>query len=305
MRLARVLVGAAVLLAWTAAAGAKGPPAPVETMVVSTGAAPCGVVAARDGQVWVGVYGTGKVLSIDSRRGRVTTTIPVGRWACRVAVGPAAIWVTRDQAGKIVRISRGSGRRRQLNVGVGTFDVLLARGSAWVTSYEIGTVAQIDPVSARLTRVFRDGGHPAGIASCGGRIWVGHGRDVTWLSAIDASTHRITRVDTGERAPAWPRCVGGELWVTTADSVLRVDPRSGEIRARITLGGTPVEAAAGPDGLVWVTDKERSRVVRIDPATNAVVDSFPAGPGAYAMARAGDSVWITSFAGSDIRRYHG
>jgi DNA-binding beta-propeller fold protein YncE len=52
-----------------------------------------------------------------------------------------------------------------------------------------------------------------------------------------------------------------------------------------------------------VTDKERSVVVRIDPATNSVVDSFRAGPGAFAMARVGDSVWVTSFAGSDMHRF--
>jgi streptogramin lyase len=95
------------------------------------------------------------------------------------------------------------------------------------------------------------------------------------------------------------------VWVTTTDSVLRIDPASGSVRARTELGGTPVEAVAGPDGLVWVTDKERWQVTRIDPSTNRIVDSFPAGPGAYAMVRVGDSVWITSFAGSDVRRYGG
>jgi streptogramin lyase len=303
MRPARLLVAAPVLLVWTAIAGAKGPPAPVEAMVVSTEAGPCGVTAARDGQVWVAAYRTGKVISIDPRRGRVTTTVTVGRWACRIVIGPAAIWVTRDQAGEVVRISRGSGRRQRVNVGAGAFDILLARGSAWATSYEVGTVAQIEPATGRLTRVFRDSVYPAGLTSCGGHVWVGHGNKSTWLTAIDPSTHRVTRVDVGVRAPSWPRCVRGELWVTTLDSVLRVDPRTGAVRARITLGGTPVEALAGPDGLVWVTDKERSLVFRIDPMNNAVVDSFPAGPGAYAMARLGDSVWITSFAGSDVRRY--
>jgi streptogramin lyase len=91
--------------------------------------------------------------------------------------------------------------------------------------------------------------------------------------------------------------------VTATDSVLRIDPRTGAVAARIALGGTPVEAIAGPDGLVWVTDKERSVVIRVDPATNSVVDSFPAGPGAFAMARVGESVWVTSFAGSDLQCY--
>jgi hypothetical protein len=54
---------------------------------------------------------------------------------------------------------------------------------------------------------------------------------------------------------------------------------------------------------VWVTDKERSLVHRIDAKTAVVVDAFSAGPGAYALARSGDTMWVTSFAGSDVRSY--
>jgi streptogramin lyase len=54
---------------------------------------------------------------------------------------------------------------------------------------------------------------------------------------------------------------------------------------------------------IWVTNKERSLVHRIDPSSGHVIDAFPAGPGALAQARFGGSVWISSFAGSDVRRY--
>ena len=63
------------------------------------------------------------------------------------------------------------------------------------------------------------------------------------------------------------------------------------------------DIVAAPDGLVWITDKERPLVFRLDPRGRAIVDEFPAGPGAFAMARLGDSVWVTSYAGSDVRRY--
>ena len=54
---------------------------------------------------------------------------------------------------------------------------------------------------------------------------------------------------------------------------------------------------------MWVTDKQYSVVHRLDPSGGSVVDSFPAGPGAFAQARLGRSVWITSFAGTDVRRF--
>lgn len=165
MRPTLLLITTLVLTA-TALAGSS--PPPVETHVIATGGAPCGVVAARDGGLWVGVYGAGTVLRIDPDSGKVTTRVRVGRWACRVVVGPAAVWVTRDQAGEIVRIGRGSGRLVRTDVGAGAFDVVLARGSVWATGFEIGTIARIDAATTRLIRVYKDGPSPAGITSCRG-----------------------------------------------------------------------------------------------------------------------------------------
>jgi hypothetical protein len=44
-------------------------------------------------------------------------------------------------------------------------------------------------------------------------------------------------------------------------------------------------------------------VYRIHAGSGTIVNTFDAGPGAYALARAGEAMWITSFAGSDVRRY--
>jgi streptogramin lyase len=295
-----LLAVVAVTLLSTASSGAS-PRLPVQAVIVPTGRGPCGV-ATRAGSLWVGVYGTGKVLQIDPR-GRIETTIGVGRWACRVAVGPAAVWVTRDRAGELVRISRGSGRRFRVKVGTGTFDVLLAAGSVWASSYDFEIVARLDSRTGQLIAASRDGPNPAGLAWCGGRVWVGHGRHATWLTAIDPRNMRVERVEVGVETPSTPQCVLGDLWVTTADSVLRLDAHSGAVLRRVHLGGTPADVAAGPDGLVWVTDKERSQVFRVDPMARGILDSFAAGPGAFALARLGSSVWVTSFAGDDVRRF--
>jgi len=298
----RFVLVLAVSLVLTAVALAGNPPDPVETHVIATGSAPCGTTVAR-GAVWVGVYGTGKLLRLDPDTGRVTRRIPIGSSACRVAVDRRAAWVTRDRAGELVRVDLDTGRLRRLDVGASPFDVILAFGAIWVTSFEDGTVTRIDPVTRRVTQVYEVGPNPAGITGCGGRIWVGHGREATRVTSIDPATHRLRRLDVGTKTPGWPSCVFGELWVTTPRGVLRVDARSGKVRARVRLGGTPAEAATGPDGLVWVTDKERSLVHRIYAEDAAVVDSFAAGPGAYSLARVDGGMWITSFAGADIRRY--
>ena len=267
-----------------------------------TGRAPCGI-AGRAGSLWIGVYEAGVILQLDAMRGRTEARVSVGRWACRVAVGPAAVWVTRDRAGELVRVSRGTGRIERLRVGAGAFDVLLARRSVWTTSYDTGAISRIATGTRRVLRVFKDGGYPAGLTLCRGRIWIGHGREATWLSSIDPDANSVRRFDVGVTTPSWPRCVGGDLWVTAPGTILKVDASTGAVLARLSVGGTPAEAGVGPDGLVWVTDKERSLIHRIRAQPVAVIDSFPAGPGAFSLARAGASMWVTSFAGADVRRF--
>jgi streptogramin lyase len=287
------------------AAQAKPPPPPEESAVVQTGKAPCGLDA-HAGELWVGVYVTGQVLRLD-RGGHVQRRHRVGRYACQVAVDDRAAWVTRDNANELVRVDRRTGRLRRVSVS-SPYGVTLAAGSVWATSFESGTVTRIDPASGRIIREHRVDGNPTGITACAGRIWVGHGRDATWLTAIDPRTGRTQRVDVVVRTPRWPRCIDGQLWVTTEDSALRVAPRSGALLARYALGSTLAEAGVASSSMggvrtIWVTNKERSLVHRIDPVSRQVLDSFPAGPGALAQAQFAGSVWITSFAGSDVRRY--
>ena len=298
MRIVLVLAALALVIP---SASAKIPPQPVQTAVVETGAAPCGM-AVVGGELWVAVYETGEVVRID-REARITGRTRVGRWACRIAFDGRAAWVTRDRANRVVRVDRATGRRRAMTVS-SPFDVVFAAGSIWVTSFDAGVVTRIDPATTRTTSTFDVGGNPTGITFCGGRIWVGHGRAATWLTAIDPRTGRLQRVDVVVPAPRWPRCIRGELWAATETAALRVVPRTGVLRGHFELGGTTAEA--GPalgTATVWVTDKERSLVHRIDPGAGLVLDSFAAGPGALALTRFAGAVWITSFAGSDVRRF--
>jgi streptogramin lyase len=123
------------------------------------------------------------------------------------------------------------------------------------------------------------------------------------MTAIDPRTHRMQRVSVGTATPRSQMCIRGVVWVTTLDTVVRVDARTGRVLSRLRIGETLGQAAEAHDGLVWVTDKQHSVVHRLTPDGRLVMDSFPAGPGAFALARAGDAMWVTSFAGSDVRRY--
>ena len=289
-------------LALVGAGFAGSPPIPRETHVIVTGTAPCGA-AGRGTTLWVGVYAPGRLVAVDTATGRITRSLRVGPWACRVAVDARAAWVALDRPGNVVRVDLRSGRKRVVPVGPGAFDVLRAYGSAWALSFEMGTVTLLDPRTGGVERVLRVGNDPAGLESCGGRVWVGHGRASSWLSSIDPRTLRIRRIPVAATEPRRPRCIRGVLWVATPESVLRLDPSSGRVLGRLRIGETLADIAAAPDGLVWVTDKEHSVVYRLDPTGSKIIDSFPAGAGAYALVRTGGTMWVTSFAGSDVRGY--
>ena len=73
--------------------------------------------------------------------------------------------------------------------------------------------------------------------------------------------------------------------------------------AKLEVGRTLAQGATAADGTIWMPDKEQSLVYRIDPKRERVLDSFPAGPGAYIALRAFGSMWVTSYAGTDVRRF--
>jgi streptogramin lyase len=220
-----------------------------------------------------------------------------------VAVARGAVWVTRDRASELVRVDLRTGQVRRFEVAAEPFDVLHAAGSLWVSSHATGTVSRLDPATGHLRGQVDVGADPAGLASCGGRVWVGHGGDAEWITSIEPATLETQRISVVAAAPGWPHCIHGRLWVVTPDAVIRIDARTGRLLTHLQIGATLADAAAAPDGLVWVTDKQHSLVHRVTRDGRFIVDSFPAGPGAFALARLGNSMWVTSFAGSDVRRF--
>jgi DNA-binding beta-propeller fold protein YncE len=83
------------------------------------------------------------------------------------------------------------------------------------------------------------------------------------------------------------------VWVSDsqADQLLRVDPHSLGVVARIPVGRLPL-ALAYLGGAVWVRNEKGSSVDRIDPAHNAVVSRIPVG---FFLGRDGqDGIGVTS-----------
>jgi DNA-binding SARP family transcriptional activator len=132
---------------------------------------------------------------------------------------------------------------------------------------------------------------------------VAAGAEGVWAGNADAS--RVYRLDpvTGRIAATAPGYIqvsglavgAGSVWASDAvnDVVVRIDPRTAEERARI-----PAAAAhrlAFGYGAVWaVSERPRSGVWKIDPATNRAVTHIPVPRRANWIATGAGSVWVTS-----------
>lgn len=144
------------------------------------------------------------------------------------------------------------------------------------------------------------------IDTYGNADWVTVAGDSAWLANLGTG---ITRYDlaTGEMLGEIETndiCLAmdegfGSLWAGDCvdNKLLRIDVATGELVATIDLpfASLPGESsvAVGDDGVWILSTGTQTDLVRIDPGTNEVADTFPAPSGATAV-RAGDgSLWIT------------
>jgi len=270
---------------------------------IETGLAPAGAVSAF-GAVWVANDRAGTLTRIDPATNRVTRRIRLKPGLFSVTRGFDALWVVNYERNSLSRVDPSSGRVHTIRVGAVPFDVVAAFDRVWVTAWEAGTLVEVHPRSMRVVRRILVGPRPTGLRARAGALWVGFGRAATAIARVNPKTAKIDRVPVGVRAPSWFAAGTRDLWIQAADHVLvRVDPATRRVRARFSFGRTLAQGAIGPDGLLWVPDKEQSLVYRLDPATGRVVDSFGAGPGAFFALRANGSMWVASYAGDDVWRF--
>jgi streptogramin lyase len=270
---------------------------------IETGASPGGATAAF-GAVWVANDRAGTIARVDPRTNRVTRRVHLERGVFSLAHGFGSLWAVNYDRGTLTRVDSKTGRHRSVRVGAVPFDVLAAYGRVWVTAWEAGKLVEIDPRSLRILRRTNIGPRPAGLRAAGGAVWVGFGRSATAVARVDPRTHAVERVQVGIRSPSWFAAGTRDLWVQGADNALvRLDPSSRQVVAKLSFGRTLARGALAPDGTLWVPDKEQNVVYRVDPTKGQVVDSFPAGAGAFFALRAFGSMWVTSYAGSDVWRF--
>ena len=273
---------------------------PALIATIPTGTHPCGIVSAF-GSVWV-ANDAGTLVRIDPRTNRVRKRIRVGAGACLIAVDARALWIANYKGG-LVRVTP-QGRVQRIAVGATPDSVLVAYGRVWVTTWGAGKLVVVDPRTLKVLRRINVGSKPAGLAARNGAVWVGFSRDATSIARVSPGTYQVDRIDVGVREPRGFVAGTKDLWIqANTGDLVQFDPVARRVLAHLEVGRTLAQGALAQDGTIWVPDKEQNIVYRVDPSRRRVVDSFPAGPGAYGTLRAHKSMWVTSYAGRDVRRF--
>lgn len=246
---------------------------PESVAVVATIALPessreCQGFVVTDDAVWA-CTGEGAV-RIDPSSNQIIGSVafPVGRSLGRLAAGAGAVWALGGDEiapNMVVRIDPGSMTAQTFQLGHHGSTLAFGFDAVWVTVTQEGLLLRMDPVSGAVSE------HATGL----GRPWVvTAGPDSLWVTLSAEGEEPV-----GEGEP----------------TVVRIDPTGAQASVSIATGAAPGgggEVWAGEDA-VWVRAPDVF-LVRIDPATNAVVDSISGPRDNGGVAEAFGWIWATA-----------
>lgn len=220
--------------------------------------APAVDLATGLGGVWVATGGFGELVRIDREIGQVADRFPLGDpddpvvpSVPAIGIGDGRLWagvfegiarIDPSSGEVLATVDLGGAKAEQLAAGGGTVWATTIANRAW----------RVEARSADATAGFYAGSWALAIALVRDAVWLGGVNGQVWkvdaITGTPLTTSRpfpasgVAAVAVGERA----------IWVTSFDGELaRLDPRTGEVEAKISLGG-PADDVVVHDGLVWI-----------------------------------------------------
>jgi len=217
--------------------------------------------------------------------------------------------------GRLVRIDPGSGRiSARISARPVYFGSVIAFGAGFIWTgndderYRGGsTVSKLDPITNRVVGEPLVLGSPQSITFGYGAVWVAD--HAGWLVKIDPATFKVVarqRLSFGAHGVV---TTNDAVYIADAhgDRVFEADPETAKIRRRAKLRVGAIYPVVG-DGSIWSgsadaweSGVEDDRVVRIDPKTLAVVETFHVGANVPAVAFGFGSVWAALDSGQVVR----
>jgi streptogramin lyase len=193
-----------------------------------------------------------------------TTTIDVDPRPNAIAYASGRVWVGSPRTNRLIGLPvSGDGKSRTIRLPwkAGTTSIAAGFGSLWVTNGPQARVVRIDPKTGHVQGDRLVGAGEAVVAAAGeGAIWI------------------------GRRA------------VKTTDppsSIVKVDPHGGATKD-IPFGQEGIGDITTGGGYVWVPNRRRSRVSRVDPSSGER-KSTAIGLGAHRAAFGEQQIWVSNY----------
>jgi streptogramin lyase/predicted Ser/Thr protein kinase len=224
--------------------------------------------------------------------------------------GPAVALPLREHS--LVRVDATTARMMGATaVGVEPGPVAVGAEGVWVASPEDAKLVRLDALTGKVVdrvdvaRV----GRPSVLAAGEGSVWLGDpgNKSANVVYRYEPSSRRLTKISTGEIfiTPDDLVVAGGAVWMG-CDVVLRIDPHTGRIRARVRLPGATL--AAG-EGALWAagetttrTGQQQSLLWQFDLRTARVLAKSKLEPGVTDLAAGAGAIWVVRLEDDSITR---
>ncbi|MDX6639472.1 MAG: hypothetical protein QOF12_483, partial [Solirubrobacteraceae bacterium] len=242
------------------------------------------------------LLGSDTLGAIDPATGALSSAVHVAGAPARIVAIGRTLWVGSDAARTLTAVDARTGGLAHV-VAPGAFpdDLAAGEGGLWVLDRDRASVVQVNPAYTTVQRRIRlhdiappdlhdrNVLNPWTIAAGAGGVWVTDGsRRLLEISPVRGRV--VRRIDVGRPLDGLA-VAGGALWAISgpAASVLRVDPSSGRVTARVPIVSKPglgspypiaVEAGLGA---IWVLSANTATVSRVDPGLRGVTATIPIG----------------------------
>jgi YVTN family beta-propeller protein len=272
----------------------------------------------------------------------VVAKIHVARFAapCAAAAGGKWIWVSEYGQPYVLKIDPSTNKVvSRTGIGTGSCGLGFGAGSMWIEDTNTSTVSRVSVATGKRIAI-KVGFTPYDTTFAFGSAWTtaftqgeleridpAQNRVVNrwklqmatgavgafgsvWATGsegvirVDPASHKVLARIPIDGGAGWTAASGDAVWVTTPKGLTRIDPKSNAVVTTIPLTGAP--ALGDPDvvdGEVWVPQIRKNSIAVVDPASNAVARTIKAGAGPFVITTIRGEAWVPSWKGSDIWRY--
>jgi class 3 adenylate cyclase/streptogramin lyase len=244
---------------------------------------------------------------IDPVSGDITAAVETGTPPTAVAGGSGSIWVASEDTQTLTRIDPETGRTGPTvaTQGSPTSVVVDENGTVWVLNQFQATVVRIEPARGAVEDSVGLESGTKDIAAGEGAIWVVNegARGLTRIDPHDPQTNivaSVLAVESFDSAPGAVATGNGFVWVVAGPTVLKFDPRTGEVVGEATTRFIGREVAFG-EGFVWVAHTADDRISKIDPRTLESV-AITVGNAPIAVAAGEGAAWVANSEDTTLSR---